>query len=452
MLRSVTNIRTMRIGILGASFETPNLGVSALAAGSVICLLSRFPDAEVFFLDYAKEPTVRSVQVREREIKIPLVNIRFSKRLALSNNIAVLLALALLLRVAPIPALRKWLAERNESLRMICEADLFVSIAGGDSFSDIYGVERFLYVTLPQILVLFLRVPLIQLPQTYGPFRRRWTRLVAQWIVRRSERAYSRDLGSLVALMGAAETVSSDRLLFGHDVAFGIDPVAPAILDIDGISLTKREGRPLAGLNVSGLLFAGGYKGRNDFGLRCEYRDMVLEAIDLLIRQKGADVLLVPHVFGDELGSESDSVTCAEIFDRLRERYVGRLGWVRGALNQNEIKYVIGYCDFFIGSRMHACIAALSQCVPAVPIAYSDKFLGVMETIGVAGETVDARKLDNHEILTRIDQAFERRESIREMLERVMPGIRESARGLLSTIEDAPQKGENIPLAPLPVE
>ena len=38
---------------------------------------------------------------------------------------------------------------------------------------------------------------------------------------------------------------------------------------------------------------------------------------------------------------------------------------------------------------MHACIAALSQTVPAVAIAYSRKFLGVMETIGVEDIVVD---------------------------------------------------------------
>ena len=48
------------------------------------------------------------------------------------------------------------------------------------------------------------------------------------------------------------------------------------------------------------------------------------------------------------------------------------------------MKYLIGQCDFFVGSRMHSCIAAVSQCVPAVSIAYSDKFIGVMATLGLS--------------------------------------------------------------------
>ena len=46
-------------------------------------------------------------------------------------------------------------------------------------------------------------------------------------------------------------------------------------------------------------------------------------------------------------------------------------------------KAVIGQCDFFIGSRMHACIAALSQGVPCVGVAYSMKFAGVFDTVGM---------------------------------------------------------------------
>ena len=37
--------------------------------------------------------------------------------------------------------------------------------------------------------------------------------------------------------------------------------------------------------------------------------------------------------------------------------------------DQHAIKSIIGRCDFFIGSRMHACIAALSQKIPTAAVA-----------------------------------------------------------------------------------
>jgi len=84
-------------------------------------------------------------------------------------------------------------------------------------------------------------------------------------------------------------------------------------------------------------------------------------------------------------GGECDSPVCDRGFEALRDKYPDRIGVVRGQYSPSEIKYIIGSCDFFIGARMHACIAALSQGIPAVAIAYSDKFTGVMQTVGAGG-------------------------------------------------------------------
>lgn len=82
-------------------------------------------------------------------------------------------------------------------------------------------------------------------------------------------------------------------------------------------------------------------------------------------------MLLTPHVFGTH--GESDSVVCERLLEELNGKYKDSLGLVRGSYNQSEIKQVIGMCDFFLGARMRACIAAASRNVPVVPIAYSGK-------------------------------------------------------------------------------
>jgi polysaccharide pyruvyl transferase WcaK-like protein len=143
-------------------------------------------------------------------------------------------------------------------------------------------------------------------------------------------------------------------------------------------------------------------------------------------------VLLVPHVFGTQEGSESDLLVCEKVFASLCEKFPGRLGLLRGLYDQNEIKYVIGLCDFFIGSRMHACIAAISQHVPAVAIAYSDKFIGVMETIGIGTLVADARALRKDEIVSMVGQCYESRTITRRHLETKMHEIKASALNLFS--------------------
>jgi polysaccharide pyruvyl transferase WcaK-like protein len=86
--------------------------------------------------------------------------------------------------------------------------------------------------------------------------------------------------------------------------------------------------------------------------------------------------------------------------------------------DQHEIKGVIGLCDFFIGSRMHACIAALSQDIPTAAVAYSRKFAGVFDTVGAGNWVIDGRSVDVSEAIGRIEQLLAQRHQNRRLLER----------------------------------
>ena len=77
---------------------------------------------------------------------------------------------------------------------------------------------------------------------------------------------------------------------------------------------------------------------------------------------------------------------------------------------------------------MHACIAALSQGVPAVGIAYSRKFRGVFNTLGVEACVTDPRIMSEEEIVSAVADAFRRREEIREVLAESVPAAKAAVR------------------------
>ncbi|HEY9712985.1 MAG TPA: polysaccharide pyruvyl transferase family protein, partial [Chroococcales cyanobacterium] len=357
----------VRVTLLGVNFESGNMGVRALAVGAIECILARYPGAQVSVLDYAREGSVHILRLRGREIPIPLVNMRFSRRFCLSNNIALLLLMAGLTRLIPFRSLRTRLLDNNVCLSHLLHADMVLSLAGGDSFSDIYGMARLLYVALPQILALWMGKPLVLLPQTYGPFRGKLAKKIARYIVMRAEEVYARDRHSLNVL----QDLNSGRHMagkFSYDLGFTVEPTEPPHPDVIGIDWNERGVSNLAGLNISGLLTMGGYTGKDMFGLGIDYKHLVCSLIDILVTRRSARVLLVPHVFCTAEDPESDVFACEQIYEALRERYPGQLGLLRGNYDQSEIKYVIGQCDFFVGSRMHACIAAISQGIPAVAV------------------------------------------------------------------------------------
>jgi len=425
----------MKICLFGASFDTGNMGVSALMAGSLACILHHFPDAAIFLLDYAKEGREMPFVYRGKSVSVRLVNMRFSKRFYLKNNIGMLILLSLILKLIPSRKLRKRLIEKNRCLNEIDECDVITSISGGDSFSDIYGMTRMLYSSLPQILVVLLGKKLVLLPQTIGPFKRRSSRVIAKFILNHAELIYPRDyrgLNDAQSLMGASKT--TNKIRFCYDVGFVVDPTPPPDLGLVGLSARPRKDSPLVGLNISGLLFMGGYNGKNMFGLKLDYKTFVYHIIDFFIQGKGASVLLIPHVFGSH--GESDTVACENIYEALSTKYGNSIGLARGNYDFAQIKYVIGLCDFFIGARMHACIAAVSQNIPTVPVAYSDKFVGVMQTVGIGRNVVDPRNMSEEEMLSVIDRVFEQRALVRQQLEHKIPQVKEAVLNLFEDMED----------------
>lgn len=420
--------------LLGATFDTNNLGVSVLTSGAIRGMTGAIPGAEVVLLNFAKDSNSSfEYHTNDRTHTVHRLNMRFSKKLFLKNNIAVLLVLAMFLRLIPFASIRKRIAAKNAYLGALVGSDVIASIAGGDSLSDIYGLGQFLYVALPQVLAITLGREIVQLPQTFGPFNKSMTRAMARHIFRHSRMVYSRDYSGVdfvAALLGANRRAG--RIKFAYDVGFILDPQEPEVAEPAVLAEAKSGDNVIAGMNVSGLLLRGGYTENNMFGLKVNYRDLILAIIDRLLSKPRTVVLLIPHVFGS--GFESDVAGCQEIYASAKERYGDRLRVITGTYNQNEIKYIIGKCDVFLGSRMHACIGAISQHIPTVPIAYSNKFIGVMETVGMDRYVADPRSMDIGEILAVVDKAWAEQNMIRAHLEKKMPEVRERVLNLFKEI------------------
>lgn len=137
------------IMILGASYTTKNMGVWTLASGTIESILHCYPGARIHLFDYGLKPADYEVKFSGGKKAVQLINIRFSKKVWLPNNIARLILTVLLSRCIPSRSLRKRSISGNYWLKNICKMDIVGSIAGGDSFSDIYGFERLMYVALP---------------------------------------------------------------------------------------------------------------------------------------------------------------------------------------------------------------------------------------------------------------------------------------------------------------
>jgi colanic acid/amylovoran biosynthesis protein len=186
-------MRPRKVCLLGVSFDTGNMGVSALAASLVKLVSIARPDAEISFFVGAKGPKMQPVRLGDREIETRVVNYRMSPRSPLREHILWLLAMALVCRIFRKSSFRAWIIESHPALKVLSEASLVGDIRGGDSFSDIYGLRSLLMGSLPAAIGLLLGKKLVMLPQTYGPYSSAIGKRIARFILARSVLALSRD-------------------------------------------------------------------------------------------------------------------------------------------------------------------------------------------------------------------------------------------------------------------
>jgi len=428
--------KPIRIGLLGASFDTGNLGVSALAESTIKCILYRWPNAQIVLIASSREAGKYKLRLNNRDVLVNKLPIRISKNVFLSNHFLVFLFYAILLKVVPWCRFRSFVIKRNRYVKDLIETDLVADVSGGDSFSDIYGIRRFRFTVVFKWLVILFGKPLILLPQTYGPFSSRFAKSIARYILKRSQIIFTRDKTRVDYLRSILDDRDfTKKVRFAPDVAFVLDPRKPKHLAIEPSVNIRGQNSMIVGLNISGLLFNGGYTQDNMFRLKADYRTLIRNIAEFLLKDENVVVFLVPHMFPSAVYKiESDPDACLKIYEQLKQIYPSRIFLLKGQYDQGEIKYIVGLCDFFIGSRMHACIAALSQCIPAVGLAYSKKFQGVFASADAEQFVVDLSRTESKGVLAAVAKAFEEKEVTAVHLRDVIPGIQKQILDLFKDI------------------
>ncbi|MGP8154005.1 MAG: polysaccharide pyruvyl transferase family protein [Smithella sp.] len=403
--------------IMGASLTTGNMGVSALAASLVKLILTARPDASFTFFIAERSSKPQEIELSSRKISIKIANTRLSPKAAVGEHVFVIFLLALLYKINAAQSFRNMIIKYNLQLKAIAEADFIGDVRGGDSFSDIYGVKGFLLGSIPSIITLLIGKKLVLLPQTYGPYKSSISKIIARYILTHAHIILSRDRESMELVKDILGKKSHNKkIIFCPDVAFALDSISPKDDDIQPFINTGKD-NPIIGLNINGLLYNGGYTRNNMFNLRVDYKLFVHKLSEEILNKTNANLLLIPHTFAAHGHVESDPDACAEVFTALAPVYKGRIQMIAGEYDQHTIKGIIGRCDFFIGSRMHACIAALSQKIPTAAVAYSKKFKGVFDSIDVGNLVIDAREMETQEAVDMIAAMFDDRAQIEKILQ-----------------------------------
>lgn len=401
--------------IAGAAPDTGNLGVSALAFSVLAGVSRRVPDGRAVLLDHGRG--IRAERLTGEGPGFRRCGLYMTRRHWRPESLQrVALELAAGARV-------------SAQSRLLHGAECVLDVSGGDSFTDLYGAWRFNSVIAFKRLALRAGVRLVLLPQTYGPFREESSRAIAADLVRSAAAAWARDARSfevLRSLLGSAFDPS--RHCLGVDVAFLLDRLDPGAGAAPELRSWLSEPAPVAGLNVSGLVYNDPAPAHEQYGLRVDYPAAVRALALRILSEADARLLLVPHVAPARSDSvESDAKACRSLLESLPPELRARVRIAPEFADPRHAKWLIAQCDWFCGTRMHSTIAGLSTGVPTGSLAYSGKTQGVFETCEQGRWVADMRSMGTEEAVERIIESWVERSRVRRELGEALPRVLEAA-------------------------
>ncbi len=304
---------------------------------------------------------------------------------------------------------------KKSKLSIYNDVDIVIN-SGGDQLSG----EKFVGSSFLNLLYpILLDKPVVLFAESLGYYKRPLNRMVGKYIFKKVKLILVREELSKEYLIDLG--VDTSKIFVTADPAFVLPPAPRSrINEILGVESIQSLQNPIIGVNPSGLIsryFKDPAKSED------YYVQSIADAIDHLVETKGANVLLIPHVYSK---GGDDRLIIHKIMQKISNPQ--KVFQITNEHSAAELKGIIGLCDIFIGSRMHATIAATSLCIPTVGIAYSHKMHGIIgKTLGLEQYIIDIGKLDKDSLISVIEDVWSNRSDIRKHLEKVIPEVKEKS-------------------------
>ncbi len=300
-------------------------------------------------------------------------------------------------------------------LRAYLETDLIVSKPGGFLYSSGRGVA--LLISLYTLALGWLaRKPVYLLPQSIGPFARRWERWFVSLVLNRLRQVIVREPISLSQLEQCGVRTARCHLLPDLAFAFSGASEAAARQWLHDHGFESDSGVPLLGMTVINY----GAQNRRFLG-QARYEAACAEAVRFFVKQIGGRAILFPQVCGPS-PSQDDRVPARRIAQQLADLDQALL-MVEDPLPPDLLKAVYGKMDLFVGTRMHSNIFALSQGVPALAIGYQHKTQGILQMLGLEQWSISIESLTGQVLQEKLAALWRERDAVRAHLERTLPAL-----------------------------
>lgn len=300
----------------------------------------------------------------------------------------------------------------TDVLRDYAKSDMVLDISG-DSISEVTGFYGTIYHLLHVWMGLALKKPTIVYAQSVGPFN--YTKPFAKYLLNNVDLITLRGKVSYDYLKKIG--INEPPMYLTADLAFLMEPASDARIEEILSEYNKIDNAPLVGISVSNLItrYYGSYQ---------EFVKLMANITDYIIEDLKASVVFIPHVTGPKKEND-DRLVGEDIFNLCENK--DKIIQITDDNTPQEMKGIIGRCDLFIGARMHACIGALSMCVPTINISYHHKSNEIMAMFGLEDNVISGTNLNYDNLIFRINDTWTRKKEIKSNLDSELNSIKQQA-------------------------
>ncbi len=306
------------------------------------------------------------------------------------------------------------------------KCDLGVHI-GGDGFSDsvlnstLMSKLSVIGHSYQLLLGRLFRKPVVACSTTIGPFDGKFTRLLARFALNHINLIIARDATTKKYL----EKIGiKTKIQFVADLAFLLEPASKEktdfVLKENGISPDDHlafivPNRFTREIPLSQIKNAS----------ENSYFTTMVSLVDYLC-DKGFKVILIAQTSGDK---HEDIPLCQEIQQHSKAKpvIIDNLSYT-----PQEIKGIMGCCEFGISSKLHASVYAFSIGTPTITIASQEKIFSIIgDMCGMHKWIIDFKNTDPASLtqvaIEKIGHCLSENKKIRNYIQQKYPEIRKSA-------------------------
>lgn len=390
-----------------------NAGDLALLQTTINLLRQQFPDA--IFLVSANFPNEKAIQeVADRVVPSPW-NLAGGGTGRKTRDLVRNLALGWMAAQSGVFCLDN---SSNQSWKALFdvyqEVDMVVAVSGNQFFSSgRYGWPLFAIAMSVKLAGVFKK-PVYIMPQSIGPLRSWWERILLRISYSNAQLVYLRDNQSL--RLAREVKLPADKVKFVPDPAFTLNPV----LREDILPILEKFGYQ-SGMRSIGVTIIAAMPSYLDQRLISNYYSSVAKALSEMAEKHNAHIFFFYQVIGPS--SQEDDRVASEIVFRQMNCEKENIHLVKENLSPAQLKACYGCMNEFLASRLHSGIFSIGMKVPTVFIGYLSKTRGVLEALSMEQDLLELKDLTSDSLFALLESNWLENESQKAALSIRIAGI-----------------------------